>query len=416
MQQYTKTTLLNLWVFLKWIVFACLVGLILGGVGTLFLYAIQSVTALRVARPWLLWLLPPVGVLIVLLYKSAGMGDDRGTNLMLVAVRNNEQPSLKTAPMIFIGTVLTHLVGGSAGREGAALQMGGSIGAQVGRWLRLDEKDERMMTMCGMSAAFAAIFGTPIASAIFAMEVTSVGVMYYAAIVPCMVSSLVGYSVAAYFGIVPAHFILEGIPAFTIISMLRVVILAILCAGLSILFCLSLQKTSYLYKRYLPNPIWRIVVGGLLLVGLTYLAGTGDYNGLGSKVITAAINESHAAKGAFLMKILFTVVTLGAGYKGGEIVPAFFVGATFGNVAGGILGLSPSFGAGLGLVAVFCGVTNCPITSLMISMELFGLQGLSFFAIACAVSYMLSGYYSLYSEQKILYSKLKPEFIDKKTR
>lgn len=416
MQQYTKTTLWNLLIFLKWIAFACFIGLLLGGIGALFLYAIQYVTVLRTQWPWLLWLLPPVGILIVLLYKSAGMGDDKGTNLMLVAVRTNEKLSWKTAPMIFMGTVLTHLVGGSAGREGAALQMGGSIAAQVGRLLRLDEKDERTMTMCGMSAAFAAIFGTPIASAIFAMEVTSVGVMYYAAMVPCMVSSLVGYAVATYFGVIPTQFVLEGVPAFAILNMLRAVVLAILCAGLSILFCVALRKTGGLYKKYLPNLIWRITVGGLILIGLTYLAGTGDYNGLGSKVIVAAVNESRAAPEAFLMKILFTVATLGAGYKGGEIVPAFFVGATFGNVAGGLLGLSPSFAAGLGLIAVFCGVTNCPITSLFMSMELFGLQGLPFFAIACAVSYMLSGYYSLYSEQKILYSKLRPEFIDKKSR
>lgn len=410
-----KAIFLNLFVFLKWAACACLIGLVMGGVGTLFHYSMVGAEKLRLAQPWLLWLLPLGGLLILWLYKIAGMDQDRGTNLMLVAIRSNERLTIKTAPMIFLGTVITHLLGGSAGREGAALQMGGSISAKIGRWLGLDEKDERTITMCGMSAAFAALFGTPMAAAVFAMEVISVGVMYYAAIVPCVIAAIVGFSVACALGVPPPHFFLQGIPLLSLANAGRVVLLAILCAGLSILFCLILHKVMAFYHKYLPQAQLRIVVGGLLLIGLTYLVGNFDYNGLGSAVIERAVNTGQALPEAFLLKILFTAVTLGAGFKGGEIVPAFFTGATFGNVAGGFLGLNPSFGAGIGMVAVFCGVTNCPLTSFFISIELFGAEGLLLFGLACAVSYMLSGYYGLYSEQKILYSKIKPEFIDKKT-
>lgn len=359
--------------------------------------------------------MPVGGLLILWLYKMGGMDQDRGTNLMLVAVRSNERLTIKTAPMIFLGTVITHLLGGSAGREGAALQMGGSISAKIGRWLGLDEKDERTITMCGMSAAFAALFGTPIAAAVFAMEVISVGVMYYAAIVPCVISAIVGFSVACALGVPTPSFFLQGIPTLSFVDAGRVVLLAILCAGLSILFCLVLHKVMALYHKYFPKAQLRIVVGGLILIGCTYLVGNFDYNGLGSAVIQQAVNEGQALPEAFILKILFTAITLGAGFKGGEIVPAFFTGATFGNVVGGFLGLNPSFGAGIGMISVFCGVTNCPITSFLVSVELFGTAGFLFFALACAVSYMLSGYYGLYSEQKILYSKVKPEFIDKKT-
>ena len=412
--------------FLRWLLFAAIIGIAAGGVSTAFYYAFVWATNLRIAHPWLLWLLPVGGIAIVLLYRVCGMSRDRGTNFVLTAVRENAALPLRTAPLVFLSTIITHLVGGSSGREGAILQIGGSISSFIGRKMHLDDKDSRVITMCGMAAAFSALFGTPLTAAVFSMEVVSVGVMYYAAIVPCTLASIIGLSVAHYFNVPATAFSLDGIPNLSALSLAQVIGMGVLFALLSILFCRIMHAVPKLYDRCLPDPLVRVVVGSLLVIGLTYLVwlwnpGTFDYNGAGEAIIHVAI-EGHARPEAFLLKIVFTAVTLGAGFKGGEIVPVFFAGSTFGCVAAPLLGLSPSFGAGLGMVCVFCGVTNCPISSLLLALELFagssiGMftgQSLCLFAVCIAVSYMLSGYYSLYSEQKIVYSKTRPEFIDRK--
>ena len=412
-------------VFLRWLLFAAIISLVSGAVSTAFYYAFHWATQTRSAHPWLLWLLPVGGVAIVLLYRICGMSKDGGTNLVLTTVRENTPLPLRTAPLVFISTIITHLVGGSSGREGAILQIGSSISAYIGRLVRLDEKDSRVITMCGMSAAFAALFGTPLTAAFFAMEVVSVGVMYYAAIVPCILSALIGLSVAHFLGVPGTSFALQGIPDLAPLSLIQAIGMGILLALLSILFCKTMFLVSRKYKKLFPNPLVRVLVGSVLVIAVTYAVwiwnpGTYDYNGAGEALIHAAI-EGHARPEAFLLKILLTALTLGAGFKGGEIVPVFFTGATFGCVAAPLIGLHPSFGAGLGMVGLFCGVTNCPLSSLLLALELFagsgGLfpgQSLGLFAVTIAVSYMLSGYYSLYSEQKILYSKLRPEFINRK--
>ena len=412
--------------FVKWLVFAAVSGVLCGGVATAFFYAFDAVTALRLSHPWLLWLLHLGGAAIVLLYRVCGMEGDRGTNFVLVAVREDQPLRLRTAPLVFAATMITHLCGGSSGREGAILQIGGSISSKVGRWMRLDDKDRRIITMCGMSAAFSALFGTPLTAAMFSMEVTSVGVLYYAAIVPCVLSSIVGLWMAQAFGVPPTQFTLTGVPNLSPLTLVQIIILGALFALLSVFFCRLMHAAPRLYDKYLPNPLARAVAGGGVVIALTLLVwlwnpGTYDYNGAGEAVLHAAI-QGQARPEAFLLKMLFTTITLGAGFKGGEIVPVFFTGAAFGCTAAPLLGLHPSFGAGLGMVCVFCGVTNCPMTSLLLALELFagdsyGMftgQSLCLFAVCIAVSYMLSGYYGLYSEQKIVYSKLRPEFIDKK--
>lgn len=410
--------------FVRGLLIAILVGLVAGVVSSAFYHAFSWATGLRTAHPWLLWLLPAGGIVIVLLYRVCRMERDQGTNLVLTTVRGNTSLPLRTAPLIFVSTIITHLVGGSSGREGAILQIGGSISASIGRLLHLDERGCRIITMCGMSAAFSALFGTPLTAAVFAMEVVSVGVMYYAAIVPCIVSAIVGLWVAQHFDVPGTAFTLTEIPGMGPLTLVQVVGMGIVFALLSILFCHSMHIAHKLYDRFLPNRLVRVIAGGFIVIALTYLVwiwnpGTYDYNGAGEAVIHAAI-EGHARPEAFLLKILFTAVTLGAGFKGGEIVPVFFTGATFGCIAAPLLGLPASFGAGLGMVSVFCGVTNCPLSSILLSLELFGansgfpVQSLGLFAVSIAVSYMLSGYYGLYSEQKILYGKFHPEFINRK--
>lgn len=279
--------------------------------------------------------------------------------------------------------------------------------------------------MCGMSAAFSALFGTPLASAAFAMEVVSVGRFYYAAIVPCMVSSFAGYLTARFFRVPGTSFALSGIPDLVPLTLAQAVGMGVLFALLSILFCRTMHQVHTLYERFLPHPVARAAAGGALVVGLTYLVwlwnpGTYDYNGAGGEIIQAACG-GEARPEAFLLKLLFTALTLGAGFKGGEIVPVFFTGATFGCTAAPLLGLNPSFGAGLGIVSLFCGVTNCPLTSLLLAVELFagesaGMltgQSLGLFAVSIGVSYMLSGYYGLYSGQRIMYSKFRPQLVNR---
>lgn len=400
-------------VFVRWVLFSAVIGVVVGLVSSAFYLCFAWATGVQTKWPWLLYLLPVGGAAIVLLYRVCGMEKDRGTNFVLVAVRENAPLRLRTAPLVFLSTIITHLVGGSSGREGAILQIGGSISSKIGQWVHLDEKDSRVITMCGMSAAFAALFGTPLAAAIFAMEVVSVGVLYYAALVPCTLSALIGVWVAGLCGVAPTSFPLSGVPELEPLSMLRVLVLGLLLALVSILFCRIMHGVSHLYDRFLPHPLLRAIVGGVLVVLLTLLVGSRDYNGAGSGVIAAAIG-GQARPEAFLLKIVFTALTLGAGFKGGEIVPAFFAGSTFGCVAAPLIGLPAPFGAALGMVAVFCGVTNCPLTSLLLAFEVFGGGGLPLFAIVCAVTYMLSGYDSLYSEQKIMYGKFRAEYINQK--
>ena len=395
--------------FLKWAVIAACIGLVGGLVGAAFHMSVNAVTTLRGAHPWLLYLMPPAGLLVVWVYRVTQM-EGKGTNDIIHSIHFGERVPLMLTPVIFLATVLTHVVGGSAGREGAALQIGGSIGCQVGRLFRQDDRNVRVATMCGMSAVFAALFGTPLTAAVFALEVLTVGVFYYMAFIPCLIAALTGYGVSLLFRLPPTRFaILEAFdlsPA----GVLQIMALSVLCALVSIAFCVSMHKTERLLQRKLVNPYARVLLGSAVLIVLTLLCGT-DYNGAGTDVITAAMGGA-AVPWAWALKIVFTALTIGCGFKGGEIVPAFFIGATFGCFMGGLLGIPASFGAALGIVAVFCGAVNCPIASLILRVELFGAGELSYFAIACGVSYMLSGYYGIYQSQEIRYSKLKPEKIE----
>lgn len=399
---------------IKWVIFALITGLVVGSIATAFHFSIMITTMIREATPWVIFLLPIGGLIIVRCYRMVKDDKELSTNSVLSAIHSNEKLPLKMAPLIFVSTVITHLFGGSAGREGAALQLGGSIGNGLGGLFHFDDNDKHIMIMCGMSAAFAALFGTPMAAAIFSMEVISVGIMQYSALVPCVIASLSAFSVAQLFGVGQELFLVTHVPNFTIFSATKVTILAVLCAVLSIAFCVMLHQTEHLYKKLIKNPYLRIVVGGCLIIVLTLLVGDQTYNGTGMHVIEEAM-EGHVIPYAFLLKMLFTAITIGAGYKGGEIVPSFFIGATFGCLFGNVLGFAPDLCAAVGMASLFCGVTNCPITSLLISFELFGYEGMPYYLLAIAFSYMLSGYYGLYSSQRIMYSKYRTQFINRRS-
>ena len=396
---------------LKWMVLGGVIGLVGGIIGSLFHIGVDTATQARLAHPWVLYLMPVGGLAIVGLYRLTKT-EGKGTNDVIASVHFGEQVPGLLVPVIFVSTLITHLFGGSAGREGAALQIGGGIGYQAGRLLRLGEKDLPLATLCGMSGVFAALFGTPLTATVFALEVISVGVLYYAGLVPCLTAALTGYLVSVLMGVPPTRFTVT-VPGLEVRTMLLVMVLALLCAVVSILFCRGLHGVEHLLKRTLKNPYLRVAVGAAVLIGLTLLT-NGDYNGAGMEVISRAI-AGQADPWAWVWKLLFTAITIGCGFKGGEVVPSFFVGAAFGCVAAGWLGLPAGFGAAMGLVSVFCGAVNCPLASIILSVELFGSGDLLYFAMACSISYLISGYCGLYSSQTILYSKLRAEFINVRT-
>lgn len=400
--------------FLRWIILAVITGFVVGGVGIGFVKGLGLANNFRTEHPEIILGLPLAGLALVFLYKISNYENDKGTNLVISTLHAESQIPFRMAPLIFISTVTTHLFGGSAGREGAALQLGGSIGNQLGRWFRLDEDDTRLIVMCGMSAAFSAIFGTPLAAVIFAMEVASIGSMQYAAFVPCMFASLIASTFATAMGCHAEAFTITEPVDFAVVPALWIVLLGILCALVSILFCQALHTSGHLFKKYFKNPYIRIVVGALAIIILTIILQTSAYSGAGVNLIEEAF-LGEAPKTAFIWKIIFTAITLGVGFKGGEIVPSFCIGATFGCLFGSLVGLSPSLCAAVGMVAVFCGVTNSPITSLVIGFEMFGFDCMKYLLIGVAISYMLSGYTGLYSEQTILQSKYKTKEINIKT-
>ena len=313
---------------------------------------------------------------------------------------------MRLAPLIFLGSVLTHLTGGSAGREGAALQIGGSISAGIGRLLRLGDRNVNTIIQCGMAGLFSALFGTPLTATVFALEVVNVGHFRYAALFPCLLSALTANAIPRLLGLPGETYRLSGLPDLGFVPMLRCGALAILAALVSIAFCALMHEAGRLYQKYIPNQYLRALAGAAFVILLTVIEGSGDYNGAGGHIIELAVEGQVHVPWAFLWKMLFTALTLGAGFRGGEIVPTLFIGSTFGCAAGPLLGLDPAFGAAVSMIALFCGVVNCPMASIFLAIELFGGEGVLFFALSCALSFLVSGQYSLYSSQNIVYSKL----------
>lgn len=399
-------------ILLKWLLISTVIGLIVGCVSSVFGHVLVFVNQFRGQYPMMLFALPFGGLVIIFLYRFFKNTDDRGTNTVVSSIHSSTDIPFKMAPLIFISTVITHLCGGSAGREGAAIQLGGSIANKLGKGIKLSENDQRTIIMCGMSAGFSALFGTPMAAAVFSLEVISVGVMHYSALVPCVSASLIAHFVADFMKVPPETFPVADIPAITPVVFLKLVIFAALVGWVSILFCSVLHTGEKLYKKYLKNPYVRIFAAGWIIIALSAVLGTDMYLGSGMGIIEHIFHTGDVQWYAFLLKMVFTALTLGAGFKGGEIVPSFCIGAALGCAVASILGLPTSVAAACGMVGVFCGVTNCPITSLLISFELFGYEGMPYYLTTIAVSYMLSGYHSLYHEQKIMYSKTHTHYIN----
>jgi len=410
MHAYLRRGTTVLRVFLRWLLLASLVGLIVGAAASVFGKLLSAVNLFRTSNPWIILGLPIGGLLIVLLYHIAKDADDRGTNTVILSLRGNTDIPFRMTPLIFCSTVLTHLFGGSAGREGAALQLGGSIANRLGKCIRLSEEDRHILVMCGMSAGFSALFGTPIAAALFSLEVVSVGILQYSALVPCAIASLVGHFIAILFKLPPEQFPVSTVPTMDSLVLLRVVLLAVFFALVSIAFCTILHGTEHLLERRIRNQYVRICAAAVLILGITMLLGTGDYLGSGIHLIEQVFHHNESLPPyAFLLKIIFTALTLGAGFKGGEIVPSLTIGAAAGCALAALFGLPMTLAAACGMAGVFCGVTNCPMTSFLIALELFGSAGMPYYFVTVAVTYTLSGFGGLYRTQHIVDAKLRPQ-------
>ena len=399
---------------LKWILLGFLTGSVVGGVATLFSHCLTFCYSIREVYPQVTLALPAAGLLIVFLYRFFKDTNDTGTNMVIASIHSSSDITPKMAPLIFITTILTHLCGGSSGREGAAIQIGGSIANVMGKYFSLNENDRHIIIMCGMSAGFSALFGTPLASAIFALEVISIGIMHYSALVPCTIASFTAHFIALYFHVKPEAFPVASIPAITPVLFIKTMILGISLGIVSILFCIVLHSAEHIYRHFFKNPYLRIFVAGCLILLLCVILRTDSYLGSGMALIEKIFEGGSVPLAAFLLKMVFTGLTLGAGFKGGEIVPSFTIGACFGFIAANLLGMPATLAAACGIVGVFCGVTNCPITSLLLSFELFEFEGMPCYLVTVSVSYMLSGYYGLYNAQRIMYSKTETQFVNRK--
>ena len=378
------------------LVSALAIGAICGVVGALFAKSIVFVTGLREKNGFLLYLLPLGGLATVGLYKLTKT-EGIGTNRALQSARGEAQTPVILMPVIFASTVITHCFGGSAGKEGAALQIGSSAAEFVSKITKADKDKRSVLTVCGMAALFSAAFGTPVGACVFAAEVAVVGSVNVIAAVPAFVSSVVAYLISIAMGVKPERFHIHSVPAFDVQILLKTLGVAVLVALVSAAFCHILHKSKFLAEKACKNAFLRIFIGGCIVIILTVIFGK-DYNGGGIAVIERVFETESVRPEAFLLKILFTAVTVAAGYKGGEIVPSLFIGSTLGGFLSQFFGLTCGYGAAVGTVAFFSGVTNCPLASAVIAVELFGVEGFLLFAASAFIARAVSGKISLYNE------------------
>ena len=408
---------------LKWTVLVVPVSLVVGSLVALFLWLLDEVTLLRYNHNWLLFLLPFAGILIYFLYNKIGKNSEAGNNLIIDEIHQPEGGIPTTmAPLVLLTTIITHLFGGSAGREGTAVQIGGSMASLLGRWFKLSKEDEKVFLMAGIAAGFGAVFGTPITGAIFALEVLAIGRIKYNALFPCLIASLLADMTCTLWGIHHTHYQIDYKPVvdsafyfshFDVLLLLKVVVSGVIFGLVSYLF----SELSHTIKDQIQRFIavkWLIpFIGGLIIIGLTFLIGKNDYLGIGvtspdTNVVTivSAFHLGGADFFSWFWKLLFTSITLSMGFKGGEVTPLFFIGATLGNTLAVLLGAPIDLLAGLGFIAVFAGATNTPIACTIMGVELFGGEHILYYAVACFMAYYFSGHSGIYQTQRVAISKV----------
>ncbi|GGG05996.1 voltage-gated chloride channel family protein [Paenibacillus aceti] len=392
--------------FIKWIVLGGIIGILAGSASAFFLHSLDYVTQQRLSHPWLLFLLPVGGVLVSYLYMKFGGNSSKGNNLILENIQNsNETIPLRMAPLVLFGTLLTHLFGGSAGREGTAVQMGGSLAEWFGKIIKINPMDRRILLMCGISGGFGSVFGTPLAGAVFGLEVIAIGMISYRALIPCFAASFVGDIVATHvWAVHHTGYSVDLFPSLSAMVLLKVLIASAIFGLVGLCFSELTHFLKKTFTRLFKNPMLKSAVGGLIIIALVYLVGSRDYLGLGIPLITSSLSEG-VSPFAFLWKLLFTSLTLGTGFQGGEVTPLFVIGSTLGHTLGDLLHIYAPFLAALGFIAVFCGATSTPIACFIMGIEIFGSEGALYMFIACIVSYVFSGHTGIYTSQQIGVSK-----------
>jgi H+/Cl- antiporter ClcA len=408
----------------KWLAVLVPMAMVIGSASAFFLWSLDALTRVRFANPWLLGLLPLAGLAVGCLYHHYGKSAAGGNNLLIDEIH---QPGAgvprRMAPLILLGTLVTHLFGGSAGREGTALQMGGGIAATFARVLRLDAGSVRLLLMAGVAAGFGSVFGTPIAGAVFALEVLVIGRMQYDALIPCFIASLVADWTCGAWGVSHTHYhvAVAGFGARPDLLLFGKVVLAAVAFGLAGgFFSLCSHKLAAMFQRFIPRAELRPVAGGVLVIGLFFLSGTPDYLGLGvignrpdAITLPAMFTSAEIPANAWIWKLAFTVVTLAAGFKGGEVTPLFFIGAALGNTLAVTMGAPVDLFAALGFVAIFAGATNTPLASTLLGMELFGAGNGLYLATACIIAYRFSGHTGIYAAQRLAVPKFRALEHDK---
>jgi H+/Cl- antiporter ClcA len=383
------------------------VGVICGVASAAFLGLLDVVTKLRGDHAVLVYALPVAGLLIGLIYERFGRDIKAGNNLVIDTIHDGgPQIPLRMAPMVLFGTVLTHLFGGSAGREGTAVQMGASLSDFVAHRMGWSKSLRRTLLVAGVSGGFGSVFGTPIAGTLFGLEFIVLGRIEYAALVPALVAAIVGDWTTRSLGIAHAAYPRVSGVDFTPLLLLKWLVFALAIALTTRAFIGLLRWVKRYGERWIPKLWIRMFVGGMILVGMWWLVGTSDYLGLGVPTILRAFHDPHLPIHAFLLKVLFTVVTLGSGFLGGEVTPLFFVGATLGNALARALGLPLELGAGVGLAAVFAAASNTPISLSIMAVELLGHHLLPHVFIVCVIAYLLSGHRSIYPAQRVFRAKV----------
>ncbi len=377
-----------------------LTGVSCGLVGTFFVKAISTVTNLREYKGWILLFLPVFGLILTFIYNKLKV-KGIGTNNIIKSVRSDKAVSPLLSVAVFCGTVLSHFGGASVGREGAALQLGGSIGGLFAKVFKVPEDTRRILVMSGMSGLFSALFGTPIAAFIFVLEVVRIGKRCLAAIIPAFLSSITAFLIANNLGVEPERFPVNEIPDFSFEILWKFVLIAVAGAFVSEIFVFALHNSEKVFHKIIKNEYIRVTVGGIIIIVLTKILGTTDYNGGGINVVHHVFTHGEVNYEAFLLKIIFTAISIGAGYKGGEIVPTIFIGGTLGGAGALLLDLNPAFGGAIGITALFSGVTNCPFATVVLVCELFGVDGILYYTIASIISFALSGKISLYQGRKL---------------
>ncbi len=407
----TKNNLMNLkknaFLLLKWISICVLIGIFSGSASAFFLVALEYVTQIRSHNLWIIWLLPIGGFAIGLTYYYLGKNAVKGNNLLLEEYENPQKTiPLKMAPLVLFGTLITHLFGGSAGREGTAVQMGGAIADQFTGIFKLDNSERKTIIILGISAGFASIFGTPLAGALFALEVLYFSKINFRSIILSFLVAYIAYFTVEFWQVKHTHYQIPMVPEMTSKTFLWVLFVSILFGFASMLFSRTTHFWGNLFSKTIKYPPLRPFVGGIILAITIYFISTTKYIGLGVPMIVDAFSTPNNWYD-FLLKILFTGFTLGAGFKGGEVTPLFFVGATLGSALSLVVPLPIALLAGMGFVAVFSGATHTPIACTIMGIELFGIESGVFIGIACVVAYFSSGSVGIYHSQIVKGAKYK---------